>query len=480
MTLMWILSLHQRQRLVERLLECNHMNDDAARTAVLAQLPSWLQNAIELAGNRKVQVSNIVSTCLNYEWGLELLIDALRFFETNSEPMREVYRTLESIRPQPVSLNQLANLRDVLRVDLGDDDLKKLYVSVVPVDMPLPVNYKDRGLFYCMLDTLAVSLHPSRPIIKFIEALVQDVEGTHSRQSVLDWLSDTKQQLGYQTENSQLSADAGSGDQPYPAPLYLLIALHPVTESPGYYDVRAWIWGNRRKQGIFEAERWDVDKCLGQLIQLLLNEISGDIEDAGNAPIIEFFLTQELIGGTIDQNILEEDEPIGYQYCVVVRSYERAFEPSFSPLYRAYWKNRWKELLHAQSSHYCMVDRVDDRRSVRDKMNLFGCLALGCALQPNSELYNYLIATMLRAGTPIALWPRERVEVESDLPNAIEIIVSKGALTILPHLVWEQRRKAWVNRSNLLGKHLTLFWDDPSRVPASLTPKAPAAPGALP
>jgi hypothetical protein len=84
------LTPQQKQRLIELLLAAPSMADRSIRDSLLSQLPDRIQQAISRNANSRADVFNIVSTVLNYQGGLQSLIDALRFFETDSLSIRAI------------------------------------------------------------------------------------------------------------------------------------------------------------------------------------------------------------------------------------------------------------------------------------------------------------------------------------------------------------------------------------------------------
>jgi hypothetical protein len=75
------LSSEQLRQLTELMLALPSMGDRSTRDAVLQQLPGRITNAIRRHDSARVDVLNIALTVANYEQGLTLLVDAVRFFD---------------------------------------------------------------------------------------------------------------------------------------------------------------------------------------------------------------------------------------------------------------------------------------------------------------------------------------------------------------------------------------------------------------
>lgn len=84
--------LDQRQvnQLVELLLACPSMADQASRNTVVQQLPPAIANAIPRSSHTKIDVLNIVTTCRNYGTGIETLVEVVRFFDGGTVQMQRL------------------------------------------------------------------------------------------------------------------------------------------------------------------------------------------------------------------------------------------------------------------------------------------------------------------------------------------------------------------------------------------------------
>jgi hypothetical protein len=93
---------------------------------------------------------------------------------------------------------------------------------------------------------------------------------------------------------------------------------------------------------------------------------------------------------------------------------------------------------------------------------------LGLTFTPTHNQEGKLLIQILRAGIPVALWPRlNEVNVEySDMlrEKVKDIIENTPNLLKLPDTLRDMRIQA-ENDPTHLCNHLTLLWDDPDRVP---------------
>ncbi len=86
-------------RVVNGLMEVPAMADDGIRRDVVSLLTSQVRPRIPFAATPKLHVLNIVRTSLNYPDGLPDLIQAIRFIEGDSLPMRRFDQLIATLNP---------------------------------------------------------------------------------------------------------------------------------------------------------------------------------------------------------------------------------------------------------------------------------------------------------------------------------------------------------------------------------------------
>jgi predicted phosphodiesterase len=87
----------QKAELVSALLECAAMRDWHIRAAIVNELNSDIRNTIQRHPADRVDVSNIVSRCMDFADGISTLITILKSFEGNSICMRQLESLLKSM-----------------------------------------------------------------------------------------------------------------------------------------------------------------------------------------------------------------------------------------------------------------------------------------------------------------------------------------------------------------------------------------------
>ena len=186
----------------------------------------------------------------------------------------------------------------------------------------------------------------------------------------------------------------------------------------------------------------------------------------------EFFLPLSYLSEAVDQleyaDIFDERKKMGMDYQVVVRSLERARRPNSQPA----WHERWKQYRDwAVSATEPTIGKVlnllpNDPEKLLYELRDVACVGLGCAAPDITQLRK-----LLSAGIPIALWVRSLEGADcqpAKVAEKVRVLIQYEHIPHLPTLVHQERRQA--DSPTHPGNHLTLLWDDPTRIPPDLNP----------
>ena len=91
------LSFQKKTELVSKLLACPTMQDRHSRDVVVQQLPGQISRSISRHSVDTVDVTNIVSTCINFRDGLQTLVDIVAFFEGDALPMQQLRNFMQNL-----------------------------------------------------------------------------------------------------------------------------------------------------------------------------------------------------------------------------------------------------------------------------------------------------------------------------------------------------------------------------------------------
>lgn len=189
---------------------------------------------------------------------------------------------------------------------------------------------------------------------------------------------------------------------------------------------------------------------------------------------VEFFLPQELLNEPVDSWELDDEYgcgkslPIGYDYKVVVRSNTRL---SYRYPYRNLWREKWEQVTQNETklASECFFSTTE---CPDDPTNFFYQIQqqyfLGCSLQAAllAASQDNFFWCIYHAGIPIALWLRRHLynlNYQDEIQNLLDCTIAE-----LPEAVWKQRRVAREQQVSLeehIGYHLSLWWDNPYRLP---------------
>lgn len=84
----------EKMELVDALLACPTMSNRQTRDTLVDSLPSQIKGNVQRSSADRVDVTNLVTTVLNYRDGLSELVERVRAFEGDSLPMQNLDRLL--------------------------------------------------------------------------------------------------------------------------------------------------------------------------------------------------------------------------------------------------------------------------------------------------------------------------------------------------------------------------------------------------
>jgi hypothetical protein len=186
---------------------------------------------------------------------------------------------------------------------------------------------------------------------------------------------------------------------------------------------------------------------------------------------VHIFLPQQLLNCDADCwkliKRIGRELPIGHDYKVLVRLYER-LSRSYNP---QRWKRKWqqkKSLLQEKAStgfkgcKDCDLEDLYYDLTEEENESVVGLKLIDAPKQDSSTSIFNLIFEM---GFPLALWGRSNLSVstnEAELNSVLDACI----LERLPQTVKDKRRESRRQPQNChIGHHLSLLWDDPDLVP---------------
>jgi hypothetical protein len=360
----------------------------------------------------------------------------------------------------------LANVDD-LNSDGFMDAVKSAYQKALPTDAaahPVKTN-----------DTLS-ELEDRRVLPKFIEDLaansaLSDTTRTQLNQLISDQGLQTRADRADTTSKKRLRS-------------FLIVVLRP--EPNLQFCVNAWLIPDDSVKGSSRFCSLDINEekkgvvCslndIPSVVRSLLDQSLQHLFGKDYELTIEFFLPIDYLSTEVDRlevipDPLDCDEfnPLGIQYKVLVRSYERLDNTYLLHNFQQ-WKNNWNradinfKVVPSLDSfeHLTTVNSCNWKKLAMDLKAKLG-IKITC-IPPELERKN-IIKAILKSAIPIAVWMRKDIR-ECDRESKLDCLLTSGNLETLPEYIRKEREEAYIcdDPEEHFGNHLVLLWEDPNRL----------------
>jgi vWA-MoxR associated protein C-terminal domain/Effector-associated domain 2/vWA-MoxR associated protein middle region 0 len=427
----------------------------------------------------------LIGTCLaNPEEGaLERLVTIVRTFEGDSRPMVRIVALVGLGPPVPPPAPGQPSLDQVLEQIAAADLAAATRAAAGPLGPPAGISLSDRtGLVHALGSSSSMPGAPP-PLLVFLVRLAARLQEPLAAE-LAAWIDRIAAELGVsaaeldQIRAGPAPADAGPGRS------FVVVELREDGPRPDRYLMSVWLQhdnGHGRALHVNDDQPLPLNLLPGQLDGVLLEFAAEGVEEIGDVTV-EFVLPKELLGHSVDQwpvVLTGDNHEIGTVYPVVVRSLERIRNPMF----RARWHRRWRQLrtfgdaAKADLVQWLQWGNADHGTALAQVLALGDespvCLIVSFSAEAGSLPTE--ITAGLVAGVPVMLWCRDgrcAARFEADIPQQMYA----RPLLDLPALVLRLRQEAVRpgRAGEHLGRHLSLLWDDPERIPPDSPLEAPA------
>lgn len=303
------------------------------------------------------------------------------------------------------------------------------------------------------------------PLTYFVRLVLEQMKrsGDHERTAVLTaWLNT----IGGETHIADTTPKTDD-------PPYLQIVVDPDQKfsndkQPGQnnYPVQMYLWQSGRLENVTPPMRQMLTFAeLPSIIDQLFADLENNLPNVADLHV-EIFLPYELFSFAVEEDLKKKEwgyeSELGLDHWVCVRSVER--------LKTKPWHGRWQKRWQILQKHTAIHQY--DWHTYRDCWRDENVSCVGLTFMPlngTAEAREFFYR-LIREGVPVAIWPRRDEEACQTEMNLFIEEIRCAWWGALPDLVRRKRRMAFQQRTDAtnppaLGRHLTLLWDDPHRLP---------------
>lgn len=476
-----------------------------------SQVITWMENigfplSIVQGGTAEDETNRILHLVLKRPGALNALAEVLCALDSTDQNAREFDRLVQQYLPPntPFLPSERLTLLGFLELHVDHTQLIAYYTKAGgrALDAGRGMHTVDdllRELEEVMAQTDDDQRPLLHPLIKFVELVRTDYPTTDMRLAV-----DLAEILAKRMGGGQVTLLKAWRARPFPdspgtpptdsgeagAGPALIIRLNPHGTGVPRYLVTAWFYWD-------SAHVFQLGSSL-PVEAIPLDEIRelvpGLVEEAARWAIayertkfaVEFILPRELLGFAVDEWLASDHDDqsfLGRGHVVVVRDLTRQLYARDQLQWRAKWAK-----LRSGSPDQCPGYWIDcvagpvNRAQLRGRLDDETWLSVWLTAQPAAERPD--LDTAINAGIPIALWRRSDCSGHSGQEKPVcegpkfreelvrRLLENGTKLMTLPVFVLELRRE--MLRGGEWRYPLTLFWDDPSRIPTEELLRAPA------
>ncbi|MGI5499259.1 caspase family protein [Lentzea sp. CA-135723] len=348
---------------------------------------------------------------------------------------------------------------------LEDDAVGRLRSIVEGVEVPadLALMYRDvaRGIagrmppFPGSVWGVVSALRGATGAVPLFEFLARLASAGGRNSALLSWIKEHAPEHGIALES--LARFSGPLRDVY------LVQVTPDLLGAGF-DVVLWCYG---PCGGWQLMSTSDGLALGATRAALSGLLEEILAVAGFEPIVEFRLPVDLLEHPVDELVVcfgGYDQRLGDLCPVVVRPQDRPLSPE--------WERKWEQVRADQpgSARPMSADAVSayDARALREAHTI------GITRDRVTTPIFEAVEAVLAAGVPVVLWHRPS-DLHLGYQKPTEKILLGRQPCAVPGAVKDQRFDA--GRSHVPGDHpglgVVLLWDDPNRIPPTMTWRAP-------
>lgn len=345
----------------------------------------------------------------------------------------------------------------------SNNELQAICEQCVPNHLGYLQKYHEKNMLNCILINLAKISTLSTgdvPILKFAFYMSEHKSTAQISNDLKQWIGKVSQQQQLPAPVETVNQSSESISKFSSAPLYLLIQIEPQQKNLENYIAQAWLFRGENLIGqVYPTQKHEGQTFTLKTLPELVAELLDSIEDYLAQPLtMEFILPKNLLNHHIEDICLPDDKfPIGIDYRIIIRSWERLQHKPASRRCRRYWN------LYKTMPKKIWIHVEQDCCSILDD----GAIFFGLSFPPSKK---YLLE-LIESGVPIMLWPKHRHPEK--ITQQIQKFISNRQLEELPERIRKIRRQFWQITNKQHTGYLSLLWEGTDRIPPKPQLQAP-------
>lgn len=400
---------------------------------------------------------------------------AIRRMVDATEPDSTAERaTGTSVERSSISAELRMRVLEVVRAaEFSRDQLVDAYLASAPgIWRPYVRDFQGLDLIGEMLLKLSTALGQhdgSHSILLFVLHLMRLPSAAPVIAQLHDWFKEAASYLEVDPAAQQSMQHQAASAVADARVMHLVVVIRESSSSRNRYSVRAFCVTARAND-----DRWDERDIrpldtdpdltyavnhLQNVLNELFDQVIEELHRCNNNVTVELMVPLGLLGCDADrwalQRGLGESVPLGVDYHVILRSWERSYDPScrrIAPVWEAKW--RTAQVPNTQA----WVCTQADAGRINTTLHGDGPTSIFVGFAPELDA---VLRPIVAAGVPVAVWPRE-VQTPCQLDKCIADFATRPMSW--PTLVQDYRRQAHSGDDpRHLGHHLSVLWDDPNK-----------------
>jgi hypothetical protein len=474
------LSVAELDALCTAFLRLPGMRERSTRDLYVDELNSQLANTLSPARHLDPHhdVWSLLRACQDYPGGIRALATVVRSFYRESRPMIELDELIECLFPDEL-LDALE--REQLVSLLSDVEPRLLQIACryagPPSWLATTLDWNDPAAVARRLESCVSRPGAPPPLLVFVDFVAHQLDAVRSAEQHR-WIDDVGTRADLSINKLRELCLSASVRLAEARRFYFIVHLQPDGIDPNSYLMSVWL---QQHLSVEEPLHRDDTPITLAEVEGLLPELLGQAHAAlgvgAGELTLEFILPRSLIGHPIDQWQVDRVFPhrLGTSYPVVVRSLDRLGSRGLHGTWRSKW--RWladnghregPEAIYWLPGPWPKAPEALRASLLRDD----SLVALAMAFPPEDsfQLKPDEFTAALYAGMPVVMWCRDN-EVSARFEPEIRELLGGHGLVELPIQVLQLRQKAdeLEETASILGRHLTLLWDDADRIPQSFS-----------